>query len=598
MTDTPAERESEGPWVKLRRRKVVQWGVAYAAGAWGFLQGLAYVSTLLDWPSQIQKLVGLALLVGLPIALVLAWYHGDRGERRVTRTELAIVTLLFLVGGGLFWRYHSTSDTPPPAATTATHASAAMPPVATVAPDQKSIAVLPFVDMSAEKDQEYMSDGIAEELLNLLAKVPELKVIARTSSFAFKGKEVDIAEIAKKLNVAHVLEGSVRKSGNRIRITAQLIRTADSTHLWSQTYDRQMTDVFAVQDEIAAAVVSELKIRLLGSAPKARATNPKAYELFLQARATGREYTPAALEHSVSLFQQALAIDPAYTAAWEGLAGIYCEQAFNGFRPVDEGIRLAREATARALALDPEYAPAHARLGWIALYYDLDLAAAARHLEHALELEPANPDILGVAAVLARRLGRLDQAIAIAEYQMARDPANTLGRDNLGYMYRYAGRLDEAISEFRTGLSLSPGYIAGHEGIGEVLLQKGDAEAALEEMQQETVHAMRLVGLSMAYHALGRQAESDAALTELIAGYEKTYTFNIAYVLAFRGEADRAFEWLRKSVQNHDLYLSAIVRHPMFENIHEDPRWLPFLRELGLAPEQLTAIKFDVKVPK
>jgi len=213
-------------------------------------------------------------------------------------------------------------------------------------------------------------------------------------------------------------------------------------------------------------------------------------------------------------------------------------------------------------------------------------------------LEPANPDILGVAAVLTRRLGRLDQAIAVAEYQVARDPTNTLGRDNLGYMYRYAGRLDEAVAELRTGLSLSPGYIAGHEGIGEVLLQKGDAEAALAEMQQETADGMRLVGLAMAHHALGQKAESDAALEELIARYEKTYTVNIAYVLAFRGEADRAFEWLQKAVQYNDTYLSAIGGHPMFANIHSDPRWLPFLRQLGLAPEQLAAVKFDVKVPE
>jgi TolB-like protein len=596
VTDGPQDEEGSSIWDRLRRRKVVQWTLAYAAGAWGLLQGLQFVVDAFEWPNRVLKLGTVAALVGLPLVGAIAWFRGERGAQRVTRKELAVVTLLFLIGGGLFWHYQRTSAVPG----TQVIAQSAPPSTSTPAtiPVDRSIAVLPFVNMSADKEQEYFADGISEELLNLLAQIPELRVIARTSSFAFKGKDVGITEIAEKLGVTHVLEGSVRESGGTLRITAQLIRTSDSSHLWSETYDRQMTDVFAIQDEIAAAVVDQLKIRLLGAAPKSRVTDPKAYALFLQARSIGHEYTPAAFERSISLYQQALALDPAYTAAWEGLARNYCEQVFNGLRSVDEGILLAREATSRALALDPDYAPAHARLGWIALYYDRDLAAAARHLEHALELEPANPDILGIAAVLTRRLDRLDQAIAVAEYQVARDPTNTLGRDNLGYMYRYAGRLDEAVAQLRTGLSLSPGYIAGHEGIGEVLLQKGDAEAALAEMQQETADGMRLVGLAMAHHALDQKAESDAALEELIARYEKTYTVNIAYVLAFRGEADRAFEWLHKAVQYNDTYLSAIGGHPMFANIHSDPRWLPFLRQLGLAPEQLAAVKFDVKVPE
>ena len=193
-----------------------------------------------------------------------------------------------------------------------------------IAADDKSIAVLPFEDMSQEKNQEYMSDGIAEELLNLLAKIPELRVIARTSSFAFKDQEVDIADIAKKLNVAHVLEGSIRKSGNTIRITTQLIRTSDSTHLWSETYDRPLDDIFAVQDEIAGAVVEQLKIKLLGAAPKAKPVDPKAYALYLQGRQFERQGTVASYEQAIALYQQALAIDPGYAEAWSGLAATYC----------------------------------------------------------------------------------------------------------------------------------------------------------------------------------------------------------------------------------------------------------------------------------
>ena len=595
MTDA-TEGEGESTWGRLRRRKLVQWGIAYAAGAWGFLQGLAYVSELLEWPAQLQKLTGLALLIGLPIALVLAWYHGDKGERRVTRTELTVLTLLFLVGGGIFWRYQQTvpaSEFPAVAQATAPAATPATP-----IPTDRSIAVLPFVNMSSDKEQEYFSDGISEELLNLLVQVPELRVIARTSSFSFKDKEVGIAEIAEKLNVAHVLEGSVRKSGDTLRITAQLIRTADSSQLWSQTYDRQMTDVFAVQDEIAAAVVEQLKIKLLNGAPMLRVTDPQAYALFLQAREISRQGTASALEQSISLYRQALAIDPAYVMALVGLAEAYSSQVDIYARPASDAIRLARDAIEKALVIDPKFALALARLGIIASWYERDLAAGATHIEHALALQPANPDILVLAAGLSRRLGRLDQAIAISEFLLIRDPVNVIGGSELAISYYYAGRLDEAIATYRNDIRLFPTVTGDHEMIGEVLLLKGDAKAALEEFKLEPSEAHRLTGLSMAYHALGQRTESDAALVELIEKYEKTMAWNIALVLAFRNEADQAFAWLNKAVEYQDPTVGSTATYPLLANLHSDPRWLPFLRRVGVAPEQLAAIKFDVTVPK
>jgi TolB-like protein len=586
-----SEREGDSLWSRLRRRKVVQWGIAYAAGAWGFLQGLAYVSTLLDWPAQLQKLAGLALLIGLPVVFVLAWFHGDRGHRRVTRTELAILTLLFLLGGGLFWRYQHASETVSVAAPPALIAPAA------VIGNDKSIAVLPFVNMSSDQEQEYFADGISEELLNLLAQVPQLRVIARTSSFSFKGKDADIAEIADQLNVAHVLEGSVRKSGDTLRITAQLIRASDSSHLWSQTYDRPMTDVFKVQDEIAAAVVNELKIKLLNAAPKAKAVDPKAYALFLQARQIGRHHTAAAFEQSIELFKQALALDPNYAAAWVGLADTYCNEVNEIQRPPDEGFPLARAAIARALVADPEYAPAHALLGWIAAFYDRDLATAARLVEHALTLDPFNPDILGVAAEVARRLSRLDTAISIGAYQLTQDPVNASGHFNLGLAYRYAGRSDEAIAEFRTALKLSPEFIYAHTSIGEILLTEGDIKAAVTEIEQETDEFSRLYGLSLTNFASGHSAEADAVLAEFIRKFGNASASNVATIMAYRGENDRAFAWLDKAVQGHDPSLGAIIADRMLVRIHDDPRWLPFLRKNGMAPQQLAAIKFEVKLP-
>jgi len=395
-----------------------------------------------------------------------------------------------------------------------------------------------------------------------------------------------------------VLEGSVRKAGDTLRITAQLIRTSDSSHLWSQTYDRQMTDVFNVQDEIAAAVVNELKIKLLGNAPKARVTNPEAYALFLQAREMGRQYSETGFRQSIMAYQRALAVDPTYSAAWIGLANIYAYQVDFNQRMPDDGYGLAREATSKALALDPQDAEVHGMLGVIAMNYDHDLAAAARHMEHALALDPTNPEFINTAAVLYRRLGRLDEAIALFHFQNARDPVNADGHNALGYAYFYAGRLDEAIEEFRSSLDLSPGYAGGHEAIGEVLLHKRNLREALAEMQLEPDEQSRLTGLSLAYYELGMKKESDAALEELTRKYGDIASYAVATVLAYRGEGDRMYVWLDRAFDNKESDLGSAAIYPTFARYRSDPRWTAFLRKARIAPEQLAAIKFDVTVPK
>ena len=489
---------------------------------------------------------------------------------------------------------------PEPAPAAAAPAAAAKSPEPVAAPvtavEAKSIAVLPFVDMSQAKDQEYFSDGLSEELLNLLAKVPTLQVTSRSSAFSYKGKDLKLAQVARELGVAHILEGSVRKSGNRLRITAQLIDARTDKHLWSETYDRALDDVFAVQDEIAAAVVTQLKITLLGAAPKAKAANPKAYALYLQARQLSRQGTAEGLDQAVALYQQALVIDPTLAVAWSGQADCYFYQANNELGS-EKGYRLAREAVNKALAIDPELAAAHAQLGHIARTFDSDLAAAARHFEHALALEPANTEIIAAAMGLARDLGRLDQAVPFWEYVVAHDPVNVPYLAGLGGAYIRAGRYDEGISTIQAALRLSPNRLQAHSTIGRGLLRKGNFMAALAEFQQETSESWRLEGVAMAFFALGQKAESDAALAELIKKYETDASWNIAYVLAIRGEADRAFEWLDKAVAYHDTGLTDTTVEWTFSNLHRDPRWLPFLRKIGQAPEQLAAIKFDVKLP-
>ena len=463
---------------------------------------------------------------------------------------------------------------------------------------EKSIAVLPFVNMSEDKANEYFSDGISEELLNLLAKIPQLQVTARTSSFAFKGKETGIPEIARTLHVAHVLEGSVRKAGNSVRITAQLIKAGTDTHLWSQTYDRKLDDIFAIQDEIAADVVKQLKVTLLGAAPKARTTDPEAYALYLQAVQLGRQFTAEAFLQSDALLRKVLATDPRYAPAWDGLATNLANEAGQGLMPSKEGYAQAREADMKALAIDPDYAPAHAGLGWIAMDGDNDLAGAAQHFRRALALDPADLDVLRNSVMLLAALGRLDESLALNQALVRRDPVNVNTLFNLGLFQRRAGRLDAAIASQRTVLSLAPGRGGAHAQLATTLLLKGDAQGALAEIEQETSENWKLIGLPMAYHALGRKADSDAALTALIAKYEKDGPYNIAYVYAYRGDADKAFEWLDKAVEYGDPGLADIVTENLFAKIHADPRWLAFLRKIGKAPEQLAKIEFKVTQPQ
>ncbi|MCP4045162.1 MAG: tetratricopeptide repeat protein [Gammaproteobacteria bacterium] len=461
-----------------------------------------------------------------------------------------------------------------------------------------SIAVLPFVNTSVDPANEYLSDGISEELLHLLAKIPKLRVVSSSSSFSFKGKNLDIPTIAEQLNVAYVLNGSVRRSGNTIRVTAQLIDVSNDSHLWSETYDRTLEDIFAVQDEIARIVVGKLEVTLLTDTPTIRKTNPGAYTLYLQARHLGTQFTIAAFTQSNKLYEQALTIDPNFAAAWSGLAANYINQTLTGHRSTDDGIKRARDAAHRSLALDPEQATALAHLSRVALRFDRDLGTAARYLQQAWALEPTNPDILRHVATLDRSLGRLSEAIAVNKYVIERDPVNPASHYFLGFSYLLDRRLDEAVSSFYNALMLSPDHVSAHYRIGVALYYKGEQSAALAEMQQERGVTKKLMGAVMIHHALGQTDASDSALTELIDKYAQTTAYNIAYLLAFRGENDRAFEWLDNAVRYNDPGLAQIAYQVEFTGIHGDPRWLPFLKSIGMAPEQLEVIEFKVTLPE
>ena len=461
-----------------------------------------------------------------------------------------------------------------------------------------SIAVLPFVNMSDDAANEYFSDGIAEELLNLLTKIPELRVISRSSAFSFKGEKIDIPEVAKKLNVANVLEGSVRKAGNQVRITAQLIEVTSDTHLWSDTYDRQLDNIFAIQDEIAAAVVDQLKITLLGEPPKTLEVDPEAYTLYLQARYLNKLHTPEAWEQSNALIDQALTIEPDFAAPWSLKSSNYSNMTNRGLYSREEGSALARQAAKNALAIDPGFAEAYGTLGWVTMLYDGDFTAAAADYERALALAPANVSIISNSATFLLYLRRYDAAIALREYVIPRNPLSAVGYYNLGATYIAAGRLEDAKSALETTLRLSPNFSNAHIWLGKVLLLMGEAQAALEMTQKESSEVNQLLGQAICFYELGRIAESDAAMAVLIEKYAEVVPYDIASVWAYRNETDKTFEWIDKAVGYQDTSLAEPIYDPFFASVIDDPRWQQFLESIGKSNAQLNAIKFNVTLPK
>jgi TolB-like protein len=490
-------------FAELKRRNVFKAGVAYLALGWIVTQVSSTVAPLLHLPDWIGAVVLWIGVLAFPFVIMFSWIYeitpeGLKRESEVDRTssithvtsrrmDYLIVGLLVLaIGLFAFDRFGprraasatSVEMTVPAVSTGAATPTAPAASQPSPAVSDNSIAVLPFVNMSEDKANEYFSDGITEELLNLLAKIPQLQVTARKSSFSFKGKEVGIKEIAKTLSVAHILEGSARKAGNQVRITAQLINAVNDKHLWSETYDRKLDDIFKVQDEIAGKVVEELKVTLLGAAPKARTTDPEAYALYLQARQLAQQATKEAFQQSDALYRKVLAIDPRYAPAWAGLGSNFANETSQNLLPGKEGFAQSREAAMKALAIDPDYASAHALLGWIAMYGDNDLAAAAEHFDRALALDPANLDVARNSATLLASLGRLDEAQALNEAVVRRDPVNMNALSNLGLEQRMTGRFDAAIASFRTVQSFTPGRGNGHAQLGVALLLRRCAGCA------------------------------------------------------------------------------------------------------------------------
>ncbi len=480
----------------------------------------------------------------------------------------------------------------------------ALPPLPGPSPDAvdattPSIAVLPFGNLGGDESDAHFADGLAEELLGVLAKIPGIKVASRTSAFSFRGDDkTAIPAIARKLGVATVLEGSVRRSGQRVRIAARLVDAARDSPLWAQSYDRELRDIFDVQDDIAQSVVRELRSALLGEATdptastrastdvreatRGRTANAEAHELYLLGRFLVDRLTPDDTATGIGYLRQALQIDPRYALAWAGLAGAYSSQAGYGWAPAGPTFELASAAARHALELEPDLPEGHAELGWVQISHEWDLRAADASYARALKLGGGNRSIVGGASVVADSLGRHDEAVALARRAAALDPLSYIAHGNLALRCLNSTLFDEAAAALDTAFRLNPraGLLPAVRGT--LCLEQGRPAEALSSFEQEPIEPLRLAGIAMSLHALGERVPSAAAMQTLIERCSRDGALQIAEAFAFIGDADRAFEWLDRAFEQRDSGLPQMQSWPLLNNLHGHPRWRPFLRKMGL----------------
>ncbi len=569
-------------FAELRRRNVLRAGAFYVAAVWALAQGIAQLGPAVGAPEWATRWFLVAAAIGFPFWLAFSWFYEwtPQGLRRDSEVELdasttrqqkrkldvAIIAALaiavvLLLTNTFVWRKGAGLRTEADDMT----ASA------------QSIAVLPFVDMSSAKDQEYFSDGISEELLNLLAKVPQLQVTARTSSFALKGQALGIPEVARKLHVAHVLEGSVRKAGDAVRITAQLIDAASDKHLWSQTYDRKLDDIFAIQDEIAADVVKHLQLTLLGPAPKARPTDPEAYRLYLR----GRDFlvgTDQEMDKSIDYFQQAIARAPDYAMAHAGLADAYATQAFLRANSRAEVAGKARAEVNRALELDPNLGEAHASLGQILFLFEWDWAGADAEFRRALALAPGSEAVHENYGEFLNAIGRLDEGLAQSREAARLDPLSVTPFHDIAINALVRNHYDEAAAGFRKTIDINPNWTWGYIKLGRTLALAGKCQ---EAFVQTAISERRLADsqapqsrswLGQTYAACGDVTRAHQKLSELRTIAEKRYLDPavLATIHASLGEMDEALRYLHKALDDRspDMVYAMIL-----------PRLIPQLKE-------------------
>jgi serine/threonine-protein kinase len=574
-------------FAELKRRNVYKVAVAYAVVGWLLVQVTTQVFPIFEIPNWALRLIVLAIIIGFPIALVIAWAFEltpegikhtedvDLSDKRVlkNRTWIYITLLAAALSIALFFVGRLSAPS-----------SGASP----TGPPEKSIAVLPFVDMSQAKDQEYFCDGISEEILDALAKMDGLRVVARTSSFSFKGKNADVAEVANKLNVENVLEGSLRREGNRIRITAQLINARDGFHLWSDTYERELKDVFSVQDEITRSIVDALKVKLAVAPPTRIRQNTEAYDLYLQGLYLSNKSDEENLRKSVTFFQRALDKDPNFARAWIGIAKAWIWLADAYVRPL-EAYSKVKEAASKALALDERNAEAHCYLGETKRILDRNFSGEEEELKRALEIDPNSADAHMFMSFLKCAQGELEEAVQEVEEAERLDPLSPPICFVAVAWYLAADRVEDAINAGQRSVQLDPTYVYFDPPLANAYSAKGDFNeaVALYEKGQAATH-IPSVGLAITYAKMRRREDALRILDQLIEKSRQQYVAadSIAVVYVALGEKDEAFRWLERAFEEHSGGFYSFMFRPEFRPLRSDPRFADLLRRIGLDPAQ------------
>ena len=573
---------------EVKRRNVFRVAIVYIIAGWLTMQVVDVMFPALNIPAWVTSLVAALLLIGFPFAVIFAWAfeltpEGIKREKDVDRSQsitdqtgqklnrTIIVILTVAVGFLLLDKFFLPEG--------------GEGPVAEIKP---SIAVLPFVNMSDDRDNEYFSDGLSEELLNLLAKIPQLHVAGRTSSFQFKGDNKDLRQIGEMLNVANVLEGSVRQSGTRLRITAQLINADTGYHLWSETYDRELTDVFAIQDEIATNVVDALRLKLLGEEVPFLAhgtENVEAYNLYLQARYLADRTTEADLLNAIEALKRAVEIDTEYAQAYALLAES-TQWLIVGFVGADhtdlvDGFAEVNQYADTALRLDPDLPEALMAKGNAILSNEFNYGLATEYYRRALEIDPNNVDVTGWLAFLFMAQGEHEQAIAMMRRIVALDPLSVSAHRGLGDVYRAAGRSDDAINAFERALELEPGTARVHGRLARMALARGDYEAAAAHISREPVRWVREM-FAIMINGRGENSESYQAA---VAAYGDVYgdlnSFQMAEMYGFVGDVENVFKWLQKGIDIRDPGIPWMTASEFLVSAHDDPRWASIREQAG-----------------
>jgi adenylate cyclase len=572
---------------ELRRRNVFRVGAAYIIVAWLIAQVAELALDSFDAPSWVIKTILLLMALGLPAVLFFAWAfeltpEGLKKEKDVDRSQsitprtgrklnaIIMVTLIVAVGLLLFDKFALRSDTPPAASQE-------------TSVDDNSVAVLPFVDMSPAKDQEYFTDGLTENLLHALAQVRELKVAGRTSSFAFKGQNLDLREIGRQLNVNNILEGSVQKFGGRVRITTQLIETEGGYHLWSETFDRDLTDIFSVQDEIATAVAGALRKNLLGeeTISAGYAGNFEAYNAYLLGLSYTKERNFEAWEKAIEQFQLALKSDPDMALAWAGLSEVYSRQTGFG-SDFETGYEQARAAGLKAIELDPNLPEGYMALAQVQISRDWDWDGAEASLRRAQTLRSGDSEILADLAFLEIIRGDFTGALNDLEAALARDPLNRRLQQSRMRTLSLVGRVEEALAEAEVLTRATPDAGGMHYALGIYYARLGRLDEAMAAVEKEVFPFLRLELEAVLYQRLGDMDTARKKLHELTNTFGDDVSWQVATVYAAWGDADNMFAALERGFAVRDPGLVYIQSNWRFNPYHDDPRYDDLLRRMGL----------------